>query len=250
MSALASGVGTTALTIAHLPQPGSRTAPEKFKGDYMKVRTFIKHDDESDDKGPVWVYPAFRSIKSTAEGKRKVLDGVYPPPRSWKKDDSKDKPVRQYEILKKKDKEVPQEAGKSASKPVEHPSETPKTQPVKNVPEEKQEHQDSCLKPHDTQQPEYNGDDSDAIMEDKEDTGKGHKDPKLHMKSEKNKREFTVNIDRATGTHRSELSGEISPKEVISKILNTPIQLTAGEILGSLKELSNLLTKKEEPCLD
>ncbi|KAF8833183.1 hypothetical protein BDN67DRAFT_871301, partial [Paxillus ammoniavirescens] len=42
----------------------------------------------------------------------------------------------------------------------------------------------------------------------------------------------------------SELSGESSPKEVISKILNTPIQLTAGEILGSSKELSNLLTKK------
>ncbi|KAF8837045.1 hypothetical protein BDN67DRAFT_883117, partial [Paxillus ammoniavirescens] len=32
----------TALTIAHLPQPGSRTAPEKFKGDYTKVRTFVK----------------------------------------------------------------------------------------------------------------------------------------------------------------------------------------------------------------
>jgi hypothetical protein len=42
MSALASGVGATALTIAHLPQPGSRTAPEKFKGDYTKVRTFVK----------------------------------------------------------------------------------------------------------------------------------------------------------------------------------------------------------------
>jgi hypothetical protein len=201
-------------------------------------------DDESDDEGPVWVYPAFRSIKSTAEGKRKVLDGVYPPPRSWKKDDSKDKPARQYEILKKKDKEVPQEAAKSANKSVERPNETPKTQPAKNVPEEKQGRQDSCPKPHDTREPEYNGDDSDAIMEDIEDTGKGHKDPKLHAKSEKNKREFTANTDRAIGIRRSELSGEISPKEVISKILNTPIQLTAGEILGSSKELSNLLTEK------
>ncbi|KAF8835116.1 hypothetical protein BDN67DRAFT_984841 [Paxillus ammoniavirescens] len=36
MSTLASGVGITALTIAHLPQPGSQTTPEKFKGDYMK----------------------------------------------------------------------------------------------------------------------------------------------------------------------------------------------------------------------
>ncbi|KAF8833182.1 hypothetical protein BDN67DRAFT_1017853 [Paxillus ammoniavirescens] len=125
--------------------------------------------------------------ESTAEGKRKVLNGVYPPPRPWKKDDSKDKPARQYEILKKKDKEVPQEAGKSASKSVERPSETPKTQPTKNVPEAKQGHQDSCPKPHDAQELEYNGDDSDAIMEDIEDTGKGHKDPKLRTKSEKNK---------------------------------------------------------------
>ncbi|KAF8833113.1 hypothetical protein BDN67DRAFT_1017934 [Paxillus ammoniavirescens] len=61
-------------------------------------------DNESDDEGPVWVYPAFRPIKSTAEGKRKVLDGVYPPPRPWKQDDSKEKPVHQYEILMKKDK--------------------------------------------------------------------------------------------------------------------------------------------------
>ena len=30
-------------------------------------------------------------------------------------------------------------------------------------------------KPHDTREPEYNGDDDDAIMEDIEDTGKGHK---------------------------------------------------------------------------
>ncbi|KAG1791288.1 hypothetical protein EV424DRAFT_1337483, partial [Suillus variegatus] len=54
-------------------------------------------------------------------------------------------------------------------------------------------------------------------------------------------------IEPKTGIRRSELADGISAKLVLNRILNVPVELTAGEILGVSKELAGLLAESIKP---
>lgn len=54
-------------------------------------------------------------------------------------------------------------------------------------------------------------------------------------------------IEPKSGIRRSELADAISTKLVLNRILNVPVELTMGEILGVSKELSGLLAKSIKP---
>ncbi|KAG1774966.1 hypothetical protein EV702DRAFT_973934 [Suillus placidus] len=54
-------------------------------------------------------------------------------------------------------------------------------------------------------------------------------------------------IEPKSGIRRSELADSINTKSVLNRMLNIPVELTTGEILGVLKELAGLLAESIKP---
>ncbi|KAG2738447.1 hypothetical protein P692DRAFT_20758432, partial [Suillus brevipes Sb2] len=54
-------------------------------------------------------------------------------------------------------------------------------------------------------------------------------------------------IEARLGSRRSEISDGTSARSVLNQILNVPVALTAGEVLGVSKELSGLLAELIRP---
>ncbi|KAG1717348.1 hypothetical protein EDD22DRAFT_793630, partial [Suillus occidentalis] len=54
-------------------------------------------------------------------------------------------------------------------------------------------------------------------------------------------------IEARLGSRRSELADGTSPRSILNQILNVPVALTAGEVLGVSKELSGLLAELIKP---
>ncbi|KAH7902945.1 hypothetical protein BJ138DRAFT_1199218, partial [Hygrophoropsis aurantiaca] len=84
------------------------------------------------------------------------------------------------------------------------------------------------------------------IMEEDKDTRK-RPEGRKNGNEDKSKNESKVNPSefepRRNVPRRSELAAHVDPKIVLQKLLQTPVQMAVGEILGVSKELSNVLTE-------
>ena len=93
----------------------------------------------------------------------------------------------------------------------------------------------------------------DAVMEDAMKKGdeskrKGSKDrltPERKYKFDVRQEPEAKESSRTPNIRRMELSMQTTPRDVLTKILNTQISLTAGEIIGTSRELSIALADVE-----
>ena len=170
-----------------------------------------------------YVYPVERGIKSTVKGRHERFDGVYLPPKNNSKGKegnpaSKSMPAPRKNSVPVAPKEKSQE---TRGKP------TPLSKSQKSNTETKK-----LVTP---QEARFQEDDEDIIMEDPDIPSK--KEPKENTAIEKK------NIRQRV----SDLAARAKPEKVLESVLRTPVSLEVGQILGTSRELSGILSNVIKP---
>lgn len=99
------------------------------------------------------------------------------------------------------------------------------------------------LTPVDVDQPMFDPNDDNAIMEDNGIAGK--KGPKPTPTSNKDSNEAPKKIAR--NPCKSDITTYVKPMDILNKILNAPVTLAAGEIIAVCKEMSTMLQDAIKP---
>ena len=228
-------------------------------------------------EGSLWdVYPVERTEKTLHKKRKMEFDGVYPPPRN--KGQAKEKQKEREEIPRPI--EVPRIPGEKVGHPQKWKGKDPERrgvqwEEVRTRKEEDDEDQEpvSIKVPRDSQamrrNQEADGSGSQPIVPDRGTVPRmmEPKRRKIEVTPVEEPMRFNPNDDedfimeddtikedkikKATTKKRaprqSVISTIVDPIAVLGQILRSPVQLPVGDILGSSKELANLLTKNLRP---
>ncbi|KAI0038538.1 hypothetical protein FA95DRAFT_1505453, partial [Auriscalpium vulgare] len=175
---------------------------------------------ESESEGgdvPLRVMPVTRAKTAKDGARRMVLDGVYPPALRRSEAKQKDRDNKRGKEEAKNEQVAPRSL---------------------RLPER--------LTPVDTRRPDYNGQDSDAIMEDIS----THPTPRAKIARAPKKPALEVQ----RGARQSTITAAVDPARVLGDVLNTPVSVKLGDLLGVSRELTSVLSenmkKKPVPAIE
>lgn len=227
---------------------------------YLAVPNIVQLDADGYPVNGIEVYPVERQVKSTTTARREVMDGVVIPTRQRPQTNapklmtrigaatrSQTNPKPTLVHVKPTPPSKPQ-----SSPPAPRPVRVPITRPAKPAPsaepsynrESARANKENIATPFDVVEPRYQGQKGrqEEVIEDVE--MEHRKTPQVAERLQHvpgpNVNPFT---NKVLVPHRqSAVSSQVAPIAIVSRILNSPITVAVGDILGVSKEVTGLLT--------